>query len=101
MCTYDSNFVFRLAAAMLGHLRLSLEDTDRRMTSLLNYPRPGLLTHSGTKKRLENSRQLHTDLHDELEPDPLKPSIRMCDSPRDVCRRDASQFISVPGMCQT
>jgi hypothetical protein len=101
ICSHGSDVVFRLAAAMLGHLRLSLEETDGRMTSLLNHPRPGLFTHSSIKRRLENSRLLHTDLHDKLEPESLKPSIRMCDSPRDVCRGNASQFLSVPGMCQT
>jgi len=90
-----------LAAAMLGHLRLSIEETDRRMTSLLGYSRSGLLTHLSTKQRLEKSHRLQTNLHDELEPESLKPSLEKCNWARDLRRENASQFISVPGMCQT
>ncbi|THY62751.1 hypothetical protein D6C97_03152 [Aureobasidium pullulans] len=91
----------RLASPMLGHLRLSLQETITRIAEVRDYPRPSLWAWATSNARIENSRHIHTRLHHTLEPEALRSSLDSCNSPRDVCHDDATRFSSVPGMCQT
>ncbi|TIA28952.1 hypothetical protein D6C79_10091 [Aureobasidium pullulans] len=90
-----------LIAIMLGHLRLSLQETSTRMTEVLQFPRASPLRQLFTNARSKDSRQIHARLHDKMELEVLKPSLLSCNSHRRVCQSNASQFVSVPGMCQT
>jgi hypothetical protein len=84
---------------MLGHLRLSLEDTVTRLTDILGSTPSEMMEHPSLRQ--EYSGQIHTKLHDKMEPKRLKSDLRSCDSPQNVCQQMASPFLSVPGMCQT
>lgn len=84
---------------MLGHLRLSLEETVTRVTYVLGSVPDGV---PGCQRlRQEHSSQIHARLHDKMEPRKTKLLLRSCNSPQEVCQEDASPFLSVPGMCQT
>lgn len=83
---------------MLGHLRLSLEETVTRLSDVLGSPNE-LLEKSSLQR--QHFGQVHAALYDKLEPKKLRYELRSCDSPRDICQQKASPFLSVPGMCQT
>lgn len=82
---------------MLGHLRLSLEEMATRFPNRLGVARPQTLERSMLLR--EYSSHIHAALHlDEMEPTKPKLSPR---SPQDARQQNASQLLSVPGMCQT
>ncbi|KAG9848048.1 hypothetical protein KCU98_g5418, partial [Aureobasidium melanogenum] len=88
-----------IIATMLGHLRLSLEETVTRITDVLGSVPPAIPKQ--LILRQEYSSQIHARLHDKMEPKRFKLLLRSCNSPQDACQMKASPFLSVPGMCQT
>lgn len=84
---------------MLGHLRLSLEESVTRVTDVLGSVPTGVPERLGLRQ--EYSSQIHARLHDKMEPKQFELLLRSCDSPQEVCQENASPFLSVPGMCQT
>jgi hypothetical protein len=82
---------------MLGHLRLSLEEMGTRFTDCTGSAHSQILERSISPRGL--SSQIHAALHlNEMEPKKFKLSPR---SPQDARQQNASQLLSVPGMCQT
>lgn len=80
---------------MLGRLRLSLEEVSKRMSEMLEP------LDSKSSSRQDRARQIHAKLNDRMKPEMLKPPLQSCVSLQDVWRENASQFASIPGMCQT
>ncbi|THV89467.1 hypothetical protein D6D27_06452 [Aureobasidium pullulans] len=84
-----------LLAIMLGRLRLSLEEVSKEMSEVLEP------FDSKSSSRQDRARQIRAKLNDRMKSETLKPPLQSCIPLQDVCRENASQFASIPGMCQT
>jgi len=80
---------------MLGRLRLSLEEVSKEMSEVLEP------FDSKSSSRQDRARQIRAKLNDRMKSETLKPPLQSCIPLQDVCRENASQFASIPGMCQT